>query len=165
MVVVVNGLARDIGYVLAQSAGPDRPTDWRFFSLATQNRRTFLACDGGDAAYLTLALCQTYLEFRATGRRARSLSLDNGLCCSNRCDARIGTGPKCSAAKTLSGSITKTRRKRPLLAGRNGTSVGASLLLGSTRDGLAVFYASCSDGGAIHRQGGSRGKQHHASGR
>ncbi|MGB8708143.1 MAG: hypothetical protein WCD39_00035, partial [Methyloceanibacter sp.] len=57
-------------------------------------RITFLARDGGDAAYLALALCQAHLEFRATGSRARSLSLYCGRCCGKRCDASIGTGAK-----------------------------------------------------------------------
>ena len=41
--------------------------------------RRRLAIDGGDGAYVALAARQTVLEFAATGGRARSLSLDNGL--------------------------------------------------------------------------------------
>jgi len=62
-------------------------------------------------------------------------------------------------------------RKWRLLAGRNRTPVGTILLLGGlallggtgTEDGSAAVYASRSDGGTIHRYGGSCGEQHLAS--
>jgi hypothetical protein len=82
MVVVFGRVLADTGYGLVKSVGSGPPTAGAF-SLLTQNRSTFLARDGRDAAYLALALCQTHLEFRATGSSARSLSLDNGLRCSN----------------------------------------------------------------------------------
>ena len=51
--------------------------------IKQSKRITFLARDGGDAAYLALTLCQAQLEFRATGSRARSLSLYSGRCAAN----------------------------------------------------------------------------------
>ena len=115
--------------------------------IKQSKRITFLARDGGDGAYLALTLSQTQLEFRATGSRAGSLSLNSGRCCGKRYSARIGTGAKRTAANILSVSITSTGRKGRFLTGRNRTSVGTILLLGGlallggtgTEDGSAAF--------------------------
>jgi hypothetical protein len=89
--------------------------------------RRRLAIDGGDGAYVALAARQTVLEIAATGGRAWSLRLDNGRRGRGWWGARIGTGTKWSVANSLTGCITKTGRKRCLLAGRNWTSIDTSL--------------------------------------
>jgi len=67
------------------------------------------------------------LELGATERATRSLRLDLSSSCRGRWYARIITGLKSIIKNTLTGRVTKTVRKRRLLAGRNWTSVDASL--------------------------------------
>ena len=62
---------------------------------------------------------ETCFDLGATESRARSLTLDDSLGRRGRGDASIGTGPKSPVANTLSVGITKARRKRRLLAGRD----------------------------------------------
>ena len=70
-------------------------------------------------------------------------------------------------ANSLSVSITKYG-PQVAFVGRTKSNIGwrnsfAGRCLRVPIDGLAAFYASRSDGGAIHRYGGSRGEQHQAS--
>ena len=89
-------------------------------SLITLRR---LAIDGGDGAYVALALPQTCLDLAATEGRTRRLRLDLSGSRRGRGYARIGTGSKPVVANTLSSCITETGRKRARLsAGRNCTS-------------------------------------------
>ena len=87
----------------------------------------FRAINGSDGAYVALAQRQTYLELRATEGRARCLTLDNRRSRRSRRDTRSIAGAKSIVTNSLSGGITKTSRKRRRLAGRNLTSVDASL--------------------------------------
>ena len=90
-------------------------------SLVVTLRR--LAIDGGDGAYVALALPQTCLDLAATEGRTRRLRLDLSGSRRGRGYARIGTGSKPVVANTLSSCITETGRKRARLsAGRNCTS-------------------------------------------
>jgi hypothetical protein len=89
---IAEGSAAYVTHSGASASVPKRVTG--LFSLLAQNRSTFLARGADDVAYLALTLSQTQLEFRATGSRARTLSLYSGRCCGKRCGARIGTGAK-----------------------------------------------------------------------
>ena len=90
----------------------------RALSLVVTLRR--LAIDGGDGAYVALALRQTCLDLAATEGRTRRLRLDLSGSRRGRGYARIGTGSKPVVANTLSSCVTETGRKRARLsAGRN----------------------------------------------
>ena len=118
---------RPIGSGNSHQRSPGHPR--RGFCLSTQFHPSLvvtlrrLAIDGGDGAYVALALPQTCLDLAATEGRTRRLRLDLSGSRRGRGYARIGTGSKPVVANTLSSCITETGRKRARLsAGRNCTS-------------------------------------------
>ena len=88
--------------------------------------RVFRAINDSDGAYVALAHEKTVLELGTTSGPT-SLRLDSSGSRRSRWDARIIAGAKSIVTNTLSSCITKTGREWRLLAGRNGTSIDASL--------------------------------------
>jgi hypothetical protein len=142
--------------------------------------RVFRAINDSDAAYVALAHQKTVLELGTTRGPTRSLRLDSSGSRRSRWDARIIAGAKSIVTNTLSSCITKTGREWRLSAGRNATSIDASLrsarhivyckvLLSYAagrklaRNAEALIDTGCLDGGAILRDGRCHAEDHDGS--